>query len=504
METTSIEPRDDHLAQVNTIAHVDDPYWDVWFPPNGWECKCGVRQITEAEALLLGYKPGSRPPPVPTRQWLNKRTGEIEEIPVGVDPGWHTNPAKHRAATLDALLGGALDAADPTLRAAALKDLADGWLVKKLVSGEITGASAPVGHLGKDIASAHRSRSGVVWLSIEKQLINPWQDVSEADWKRLPRIIDRGAVVQHETTPGWLTIYHKVDGRYYRVEVLKRDRDINGERIPQGRLNLERFAPVDAETAKLEIRIAKAEGRLVRSEATPGADVGPTPPARPSRKRIKEGGEDDAKGLPKQGRGDGKPRLKPVAFKEAKHVVIEGGEKTASEWGYAYDRAGRHLATWTDSSASSLPLEPKLLPELWSPGAGVTLHHNHPRSSSFSADDLSAFAHLPGLDVLVAHGHDGSQYQVTVGGRDGLSEAIELVSVSAVRRLRNLADRKPIPAEHLNGVVGHIRALALHRLGTIKYEAKSGSKMGPIWAANQAAFDDIVEAIADEFDGLAD
>lgn len=506
VETTSAEPRDEHLAQVNTIAHIDDPYWDVWFPPNGWECKCGVRQITEAEAISLGFKPGSRPLAVPTRQWLNKRTGEIEEIPVGIDPGWHTNPAKHRAATLDTLLGGALDAASPAVRSAALKDLGESWLLKKLVSGEVTGASAPIGHLGKDVAASHRSKSGVVWLSIEKQLINPWEDVAVADWARLPHIIDRGAIVQHETTPGWLAIYHKIDGRYYKAEVFKRDRDINGDRIPQGRLNLERFSPIDAETVKLEIRVAKSEGRLVRSEATPGADVGPAPtgPARRGRKRVKEDGDDETRGLPKQGRGDGKPRLKPVAFAEAKRVVLDGGKKTDSEWGYAYDGSGRHLATWTESDKSSLGIEPKLLPELWAPGSAVSLHHNHPRSTSFSREDLTVFSQLPGLETLVAHGHDGSMYRVAVGDREGLSEAVELVAVSATRRLRALAAARPIPAEEINEIAPHIRALALHRLGTIKYEAKLGSKMRPIWGANQPTYEAIVEAIAREFESLDD
>jgi hypothetical protein len=35
-------------------------------------------------------------PPVRYRDWRNTRTGRVERVPVGIDPGWDTNPAKAR------------------------------------------------------------------------------------------------------------------------------------------------------------------------------------------------------------------------------------------------------------------------------------------------------------------------------------------------------------------------------------------------------------------------
>ena len=32
--------------------------------------------------------------------WRNKRTGQTVEVPVGIDPGWDTNPGKNRARNL--------------------------------------------------------------------------------------------------------------------------------------------------------------------------------------------------------------------------------------------------------------------------------------------------------------------------------------------------------------------------------------------------------------------
>lgn len=84
----SREHRPGHVARAGMIRPVDDPIWAEWMPPNGWGCKCRVRQITEAEATRRGV---SDPPNIPTRPHLNWRTGEITDVPVGIDPGWHTN-----------------------------------------------------------------------------------------------------------------------------------------------------------------------------------------------------------------------------------------------------------------------------------------------------------------------------------------------------------------------------------------------------------------------------
>ncbi|MCB1520639.1 MAG: hypothetical protein KDJ37_08690 [Hyphomicrobiaceae bacterium] len=279
VETTSAKPRDEHLDQVGTIAHVDDPYWDTWFPPNGWNCKCSVRQVSQLEADALGPRP---PPPVAMRDWLNKRTGQIEEIPVGIDPGWHRNPGKLRQQNLDELLSGTLENVDPALRAAALKDLPSSWLFRKIIAGEIDSTpgvpgffqlpktvdiAAPIGHFGSEIAASHGGRSGVIWLSGERLTVNPWSHVTADQWALAPRVFDEGAVIRNDG--GFLTAYRTIDGRTYRAEIALRNAMVDGTPYTGGaRLNLESFSVVDSHLARAEISLANAEGRLVRQEAT--------------------------------------------------------------------------------------------------------------------------------------------------------------------------------------------------------------------------------------------
>lgn len=271
IETVSREPREEHLAQVGTIAHVDDPYWDTWFPPNGYNCKCGVRQITKSEAEKRGWTPKSKPPPWETRPFVNKRTGIVDEVPVGIDPGWHFNPAKARFSTLDQLLSGKLDDAAPELREIALKDMTSNWLFRRFASSDFYDIAAPektpniaaaVGHVSKELRAVTGQQSGVVWLTPEKPFVNG--KPSLAMWAKLPGLIDAGTVVQSSADARYLIFYQRIDGKMYRAEVAVRDVTPQGVRIKGGRLELQYFREVEDDIARHELMIAEGEKRVLR------------------------------------------------------------------------------------------------------------------------------------------------------------------------------------------------------------------------------------------------
>lgn len=114
VRTTSVEPRPEHLAFAGTFLPVDHPFWDTHFPPNGWLCKCTVRQITgrEADRLRSSAAYSDKPPETgPARPHVNRRTGQVEMIPEGIDAGWHTNPGRTRSRTLIRSVADRLEAA---------------------------------------------------------------------------------------------------------------------------------------------------------------------------------------------------------------------------------------------------------------------------------------------------------------------------------------------------------------------------------------------------------
>lgn len=96
--------RDEHAAWNGTVLPVTDGWWATHMPPNGWNCRCGVVQLSTAQAEEAGYKPTDKAPASPTREYINPRTGVVEKVPEGIDPGWAYNPGAGRAAQLAAQL----------------------------------------------------------------------------------------------------------------------------------------------------------------------------------------------------------------------------------------------------------------------------------------------------------------------------------------------------------------------------------------------------------------
>ncbi|WKE64344.1 PBECR2 nuclease fold domain-containing protein [Gallaecimonas kandeliae] len=80
-------PRPDHLSWDKLVLPKDDPWWRTHFPQNGWGCTCTVRGYTEGQFQRLGLEIGQAPEQG-TYQWTNKKTGEVLEVPKGIDPGF--------------------------------------------------------------------------------------------------------------------------------------------------------------------------------------------------------------------------------------------------------------------------------------------------------------------------------------------------------------------------------------------------------------------------------
>lgn len=92
----SKEHRKDHVPWNRLLLPADDPFWDTHYPQNGWGCKCRVRQVSKSEYERIKGKSGTKAPKIDKREWTNKRTGEVMEVPKGIDPGWDYNPGKSR------------------------------------------------------------------------------------------------------------------------------------------------------------------------------------------------------------------------------------------------------------------------------------------------------------------------------------------------------------------------------------------------------------------------
>lgn len=150
-----------HLTWVGTILLADDPWWATHYPPNGWLCQCRAEQISRREAMRRGYDPDAPAPEIETFTWTNKRTGEVVEVPMGIDPGWQTNPGMTRAANVQQLLSSRIEAMSEAARDVAVKDIVGSRLFRAIQANEFgydparagDRAMREVGHIATPVAA---------------------------------------------------------------------------------------------------------------------------------------------------------------------------------------------------------------------------------------------------------------------------------------------------------------------------------------------------------------
>jgi len=116
--------RPQHRAWDNLVLRWDDPWWRTHYPPNGWRCRCSVIQLSERDLRKLGKSGPDDAPHEPTRAWANPRTGEVRQIPLGVDPGWDYHPGREAAQHLAEAAVEKIAMVPAELAASAFKQLA--------------------------------------------------------------------------------------------------------------------------------------------------------------------------------------------------------------------------------------------------------------------------------------------------------------------------------------------------------------------------------------------
>lgn len=109
-----------HNSWDGKVLPVTSAWWRTHYPPNGYNCRCGVIQLDQQQMRDLGVSPLAEPPDDGTYQWTNPRTGDARDVPNGVDPGFDRPPVGYTAVVRE-LLRERVQALPDTLRDAAAK-----------------------------------------------------------------------------------------------------------------------------------------------------------------------------------------------------------------------------------------------------------------------------------------------------------------------------------------------------------------------------------------------
>lgn len=91
MPSLSVKKRDNHKAYYGLVRPADDPIWQSIFPPNGYGCRCWVKQLTKRQAEAIMFQQAkdvsngkSEPFELEMETVQNPRTGEAMQTPKGV------------------------------------------------------------------------------------------------------------------------------------------------------------------------------------------------------------------------------------------------------------------------------------------------------------------------------------------------------------------------------------------------------------------------------------
>jgi len=93
------------------ILPVDHVFWRTHYPPNGWGCRCIVRQVSKKWLDRRGLKPSSESQLAAarwnrTQPYTNPRTGETRNVPIGISPGFDYNVGEARLRPLSPVANG--------------------------------------------------------------------------------------------------------------------------------------------------------------------------------------------------------------------------------------------------------------------------------------------------------------------------------------------------------------------------------------------------------------
>lgn len=223
--STSERKRPLHKLWYGVILPVDHPWWQTHFPPNGWFCKCGYEQLTEWQMKRHGWSvtPDGQIPGGPSQQWF-PATGEVFDVPAGIDPGFAYNPGTaHLRAVANKAAVSLQQALDVGLEGAAqqtLREIVDDVAFEQFLA--LPDPAFPVMILNEELRDVLGANVRVAVLSpdtVAKQLLAR-ADLPIAIYRQLPDLVEKADIIARDGENVLIFVRAAVDR--WTVAVVKR------------------------------------------------------------------------------------------------------------------------------------------------------------------------------------------------------------------------------------------------------------------------------------------
>ncbi|EJR3392389.1 minor capsid protein [Salmonella enterica] len=215
--------RPSHAALNGLVFRYDDPFWKTHYPPNGWNCRCRVRALSQERMNALGLKATQGDKYLTTKKVqaaVDKATGEIIDMDVTTfadgarvmtpDVGWSYNPGSAAFGLDQTLIRKLIEVKSPQLREMVVQEMNNSperqlafrrWAERVIKERKTRNELRTLGFMSESVASAVEYRTGEqparLLAMADKNLLHADSDKHQAggialspeDLKLLPSLI---------------------------------------------------------------------------------------------------------------------------------------------------------------------------------------------------------------------------------------------------------------------------------------------------------------------------
>ena len=179
--------RPSHLALNNIVRHIDDAFWLTHYVPNGFNCRCAIDAITEAQAKRLGI------------------TIDDELPDIQPDNGWAVSPAsygKHLNDALQEKIDDALLTNTPLARK--LSDIQNEALASQQANEKIVKVFAPMSETSKQVNESIVDRVLEKHKDVEPSAIRMLTELVKDDEQALTDLLKTSVVKNDKPIVDWM------------------------------------------------------------------------------------------------------------------------------------------------------------------------------------------------------------------------------------------------------------------------------------------------------------
>ena len=208
--------RPTHLAMDGRAWPANHPMWNIWYPPNGYRCRCSVIGLTAGQVEARGVKVETIDPTNGLIEPVDPRTGNrMPARQLLPDPGFELNAGQAYWEGIGKVYAGKIEQWAEPLKGQAVRELVGGPVFAGWFA-EPQGAF-PVGYIGAEEAAAIGATARVVQLSPEtvaKQM-RAHPELSPGEYAAVQEAIDQGVRVQDtarslvfilDESPGYVSV----------------------------------------------------------------------------------------------------------------------------------------------------------------------------------------------------------------------------------------------------------------------------------------------------------